>query len=109
MTIFKTKLDVCDYQTVELPQDYKIIHVAMQQNTPCIWYECTPDMPLVTGEGGNPLLRHGLQDARPWHSRRSHRAHRLGSHPRRLLRLALLPQVLTTTNKKTIWKNHYLE
>ena len=34
-TIFKTKLDVCDYQTVELPQDYKIIHVAMQQDTPC--------------------------------------------------------------------------
>ena len=50
MTIFKTKLDVCDYQTVELPQDYKIIHVAMQQNTPCIWYECTPDMPLVKVE-----------------------------------------------------------
>ena len=37
-TIFKTKLDVCDCQTVELPQDYKIIHVAMQQDTPCIWY-----------------------------------------------------------------------
>ena len=35
-TIFKTKLDVCDYQTVELPQDYKIIHVDMQQDTPCI-------------------------------------------------------------------------
>ena len=33
-TIFKTKLDVCDYQTVELPQDYKIIHLAMQQDTP---------------------------------------------------------------------------
>lgn len=45
-TIFKTKLDVCDYQTVELPQDYKIIHVDMQQDTPCIWYECTPDMPV---------------------------------------------------------------
>ena len=46
-TIFKTKLDVCDCQTVELPQDYKIIHVDMQQDTPCIWYECTPDMLLV--------------------------------------------------------------
>ena len=49
-TIFKTKLDVRDWQTVELPQDYKIIHVAMQQGTPCIWYECTPDMPLVKVE-----------------------------------------------------------
>ena len=28
-TIFKTKLDVCDYQTVWLPQDYNIIHVAL--------------------------------------------------------------------------------
>ena len=36
-TIFKQKLDICDCQTVELPQDYKIIHVAMQQGTPCIW------------------------------------------------------------------------
>ena len=24
-TIFKTKLDVCDYQTVELPQDFDIL------------------------------------------------------------------------------------
>jgi hypothetical protein len=49
-TIFKTKLDVCDCQTVELPQDYKIIHVAIQHGTPCIWYECTTDMPLVKVE-----------------------------------------------------------
>jgi hypothetical protein len=25
-TIFKTKLDICDFQTVELPQDFKILH-----------------------------------------------------------------------------------
>lgn len=46
-TIFKTKLDICDFQTVELPQDFKILHLGMQDGVPCIWYECTSDMPLV--------------------------------------------------------------
>lgn len=49
-TIFKTKLDICDHQTIELPQGYKIIHVDMQQDIPCIWYECTPDNPTVKVE-----------------------------------------------------------
>lgn len=46
-TIFKTKLDICDFQTVELPQDFKILHIAKQNGVPCIWYECNHDMPLV--------------------------------------------------------------
>ena len=46
-TIFKTKLDVCDFQIVEVPQDFRILHLAMQDGTPCIWYECTSDMPLA--------------------------------------------------------------
>ena len=49
-TIFKTKLHICDVQTIEVPQDYKIIHLALQEGTPCIWYECTTEVPLVKVE-----------------------------------------------------------
>lgn len=46
-TIFKTKLDVCDFQTIELPQNYNILHIAQQDGVPCMWYECDTDMPNV--------------------------------------------------------------
>ena len=46
-TIFKTKLDICDSQTVELPQDFRILHLGMQDGVPCIWYECDSGKPLV--------------------------------------------------------------
>ncbi len=46
-TIFKTKLNICDIQTVELPQDFHILHIDKQEGVPCIWYECTSDMPTV--------------------------------------------------------------
>lgn len=46
-TIFKTKLDICDFQTVELPQDFNILHIEKQDGVPCIWYECNSDMPTV--------------------------------------------------------------
>lgn len=46
-TIFKQKLDICDFQTVELPQDFNILHIAKQNGVPCIWYECTSDMETV--------------------------------------------------------------
>jgi len=46
-TIFKQKLDIKDIQTVQLPQDFKILHLGVQQGVPTIWYECTAEMPLV--------------------------------------------------------------
>lgn len=46
-TIFKQKLDICDFQTIELPQDFRILHIHKQNGVPCIWYECTHDMPTV--------------------------------------------------------------
>lgn len=66
-TIFKTKLDICDYQTIEVPQDYNIVHLAMQQGVPCIWYECTPDMPTRKVEifcfgTGYRMPEHGTPD-----------------------------------------------
>ena len=50
-TIFKKKLDVCDCQTVELPQDYNIIHVDMQHGTPyMMWrYNLIWDKSRTTG------------------------------------------------------------
>lgn len=44
-TILKTKLDICDFQTIELPQNFKILHLDKQDGVPCIWYECESDMP----------------------------------------------------------------
>ena len=46
-TIFKQKLDICDKQTIELPQDFKILHINEQNGVPCIWYKCTSDAPAV--------------------------------------------------------------
>ena len=46
-TIFKTKLDVCDFQTIKLPQGFNILHIGVQCGQPCIWYECDSDKPLV--------------------------------------------------------------
>ena len=46
-TIFKTKLDICDFQTIELPQNYKILHIDKQEGCPCIWYECDSELPIV--------------------------------------------------------------
>lgn len=46
-TIFKQALEVNDFQVVQLPQDFKILHLGVQQGVPTIWYECTTEMPLV--------------------------------------------------------------
>ena len=46
-TIFKTELDICDFQTIELPQNYKILHIDKQDGCPCIWYECDSELPIV--------------------------------------------------------------
>ncbi|MBR1377993.1 MAG: hypothetical protein IJ557_02560 [Bacteroidaceae bacterium] len=46
-TIFKTKLEHCYFQTVELPQNFNILHLDKQDGVPCIWYECDSDMPIV--------------------------------------------------------------
>lgn len=46
-TIFKTKLDICEFQTIELPQNFNILHLDKQDGVPCIWYECDSDMPIV--------------------------------------------------------------
>jgi len=45
-TIFKQRLDVCDQQTIELPQDFRILHLGIQRGESCIWYECDTDKPL---------------------------------------------------------------
>ena len=45
-TIFKQKLDVCDYQTIELPQDYEFLHLGVQAGNVCLWYQCNAEMPL---------------------------------------------------------------
>lgn len=46
-TIFKQKLDVCDVITIELPRDFRILYLAMQDGVPCIWYECHTEEPIV--------------------------------------------------------------
>lgn len=46
-TIFKTKLDICYQQTIELPKDSIILHIDKQNGAPCIWYECSSDKPIV--------------------------------------------------------------
>lgn len=46
-TIFKTKLDICDFQTIELPQNFNILRLDKQDGVPCIWYECDSNMPIV--------------------------------------------------------------
>lgn len=49
-TIHKKMLDVCDVQIVELPGDYKLLHLAMQHGTPCLWYECETDSGMTAHE-----------------------------------------------------------
>ena len=46
-TIFKQQLDICDQQTIELPQGFNILHIAKQNGVPCIWYECDTDNSIV--------------------------------------------------------------
>lgn len=46
-TIFKTRLDICDEQTVELPQGFRILHIGKQNGEPCIWYECDTNRPTI--------------------------------------------------------------
>ena len=46
-TIFKQKLDICDFQTIEIPQDFNILHIGKQNGVPCIWYECESDINTV--------------------------------------------------------------
>jgi hypothetical protein len=46
-TIFKQKLEIEDIQTVQLPSDFNILHLGVQQGVPTFWYECNTGMPLV--------------------------------------------------------------
>lgn len=32
-------------QTVELPMDFRILHIDKQEGVPCIWYECDSETP----------------------------------------------------------------
>ena len=47
-TIFKQALEIEDKQTIQLPQNYQILHLGVQQGVPTIWYECQHDHPLVS-------------------------------------------------------------
>jgi len=47
-TIFKQQLRVCDVQTIEIPQDFNILHIANQNGIPCIWYECETDINSIS-------------------------------------------------------------
>jgi len=45
-TIWKFKLSVtAGIQTVSLPADAKVVHMDVQDNTPCIWVLLDPNMP----------------------------------------------------------------
>ncbi len=67
-TIHKYKLKITTFQTVLLPQNYKILHLGVQNGVPTIWCECFDDSPLVkldiycVGTGFNmdklPPIRH---------------------------------------------------
>lgn len=36
-TILKTKLGLCNFQRVELPQNFNILYLDKQDGVPCIW------------------------------------------------------------------------
>lgn len=45
-TIHKQHLKTEDYQTIEVPLGFEIIHVGVQHGEPTIWYECDTEMPI---------------------------------------------------------------
>lgn len=47
-TIYKYKLDVCDQQTVSVPQDFILLKIGVQKDSICMWGECESDMPMRT-------------------------------------------------------------
>lgn len=50
-TIHKQKIEITDFQTIELPEKSRILHLGKQGkngvggDNVCIWYECDTDMP----------------------------------------------------------------
>ena len=47
-TIWKYELGTADnQQTIAIPKDGKILRVAVQRETPCIWVEVDPEAPKV--------------------------------------------------------------
>ncbi len=56
-TIWKYQLEVTDQQSVSMPRNAEILHVAAQHGVACLWAEVTPDTPeedrsiLIVGTG----------------------------------------------------------
>ena len=44
-TIHKQVLGVVSFQAIEVPVDFKILLLAMQNDVPTLWYECTAGNP----------------------------------------------------------------
>ena len=44
-TIYKYPIEITDTQTLEVPQDRRILNVQMQDGKPCIWMEVETDTP----------------------------------------------------------------
>ena len=46
-TILKEELYIKRHQTIELPQNFNILHFDNKGGVPSLWYECESTMPLV--------------------------------------------------------------
>lgn len=44
-TIHKQSLKIKDTQEIELPHNSDILHIGIQGNSVCIWYECDTEQP----------------------------------------------------------------
>lgn len=44
-TIYKNPIEITGFQTLEVPQDRRILTVQMQNGKPCIWMEVETDTP----------------------------------------------------------------
>lgn len=59
-TIWKFKLDICDFQEIEMPIGSTILCFQMNDNIPCIWASVNEDAPrikrsfVIVGTG-NPM------------------------------------------------------
>ena len=47
MRVFKYPFSPTDVFTIEMPQGAEVLHVDMQNQTPCIWAKVDPDAPTV--------------------------------------------------------------
>lgn len=59
-TIYKYKLDTTDLQTVQMPEDARILCVQTQQGEPCLWAMVNPerkrvDRQIATYGTGHPI------------------------------------------------------